>query len=133
MTPYGTTRTCLATSLFAEKSYHRRTGTEGDHRCTPQWRRGATRNRRKNVMGKVAIAVVLTAVVASPALAQSFDPHIGSGNLSTTVDSAGIYLPPAPSGVCEVRRVQFSDAFGWRVRDVLVCCTQGRCTSRLTY
>jgi hypothetical protein len=82
---------------------------------------------------KLAVAAVLATVIASPALAQSFDPHIGSGNLSPTVESGGFYLPPVPSGVCEVRRVQFSDAFGWRVRDVLVCCTQGRCTSRLTY
>ena len=83
-------------------------------------------------MSKVAIAVVLASVVASPALAQSFDPHIGSGNLSTTVESGVTYLPPFSSGVCEVRRVQFSDASGWRVRDVLMCCSQGRCTSRLT-
>ena len=80
-------------------------------------------------MTKFAIAMVLAAVIASPALAQSFDPHIGSGNLSPVVT----YLPPAPSGVCEVRRKQFSNAFGWEVRDVLVCCKQGRCTSRLTY
>jgi len=62
-------------------------------------------------MGKRTIAVVLaTVTVACPALAQSFDPHVGSGNLSATGESVGIYLPPAPSGVCEVRRVQFSDA-----------------------
>jgi len=79
------------------------------------------------------IAVGLAASIASPALAQSFDPHIGSGNLSTPIDSVGAYLPPVPSGLCRVRREQFSDAFGWRVRDVLVCCTQGRCTSQLTY
>jgi hypothetical protein len=84
-------------------------------------------------MSKLAITAVLVTAVASAALAQSFDPHIGSGNLNTTIEPNGIYLPPTPSGVCDVRRVQFSDAFGWRVRDVLVCCTQGRCTSRLTY
>jgi hypothetical protein len=80
-----------------------------------------------------AIAVVVATVIASPALAQSFDPHIGSGNLGPTPEAGVTYLPPAPSGACEVRRMQFSDAFGWRVRDVLVCCSQGRCTSRLTY
>jgi hypothetical protein len=80
-------------------------------------------------MSKLAIAVVLVAVMAFPALAQSFDPHVGSGNFSPVVTD----LPPAPSGVCQVRRKQFSNAFGWEVRDVLVCCTQGRCTSRLTY
>jgi hypothetical protein len=84
-------------------------------------------------MSKLTIAVVLATVIASPALAQSFDPHIGSGNLSTTVEPGVTYLPPVPSGACEVRRVQFSDASGWRVRDILVCCSQGRCTSRLTY
>jgi hypothetical protein len=84
-------------------------------------------------MSKLVIAVLLAGQITFPALAQSYDPHIGSGNLSTTVESGVTYLPPVPSGVCEVRRVQFSDASGWRVRDVLVCCTQGRCTSRLTY
>jgi hypothetical protein len=84
-------------------------------------------------MSKLAITVVLATVMASPALPQSFDPHIGSGNLGTTIESGVTYLPPTPSGACEVRRVQFSDATGWRVRDVLVCCTQGRYTSRLTY
>jgi hypothetical protein len=34
-------------------------------------------------MSKLAIAVVLATVIVSPARAQSFDPHIGSGNLST--------------------------------------------------
>jgi hypothetical protein len=82
-------------------------------------------------MSKLAIAVVLGTVIASPALAQSFDPHIGSGNLGSMVESGVTYLPPVPLGACEVRRMQFSDAFGWRVRDVLVCCKQGRCTSRL--
>jgi len=56
-----------------------------------------------------------------------------SRNLSTTVEAGVTYLPPARSGVCEVRRVQFSDTSGWRMREVLVCCTQGRCTSQLTY
>ena len=51
----------------------------------------------------------------------------------TTVEAGVTYLPPARSGVCEVRRVQFSDTSGWRVREVLVCCTQGRRTSQLTY
>jgi hypothetical protein len=56
----------------------------------------------QNVMSKLAVAAVLAIVIASPALAQSFDPHIGSGNLSPTVESGGFYLPPVPSGVCEV-------------------------------
>jgi hypothetical protein len=79
-------------------------------------------------MSKVVIAAALASVVASPAFAQSFDPSLGSGNLGTTIVSPGILAP-----VCEVRRVQFSDASGWRVRDVLVCCSQGQCTSRLAY
>jgi hypothetical protein len=77
-------------------------------------------------MSKLAIAVVFATIIASPALAQSFDPHIGSGNFIG-------YLPPVPSGVCQVHREQFSNAFGWEMRDILVCCKQGRCTSRLTY
>jgi len=72
-------------------------------------------------MRKLVTAATLAAVVPCPALAQSFDPHIGSGNLNPAL---GIYVPPA----CDVRRMQFSDAFGWRVRDVRVCCNQGHCS-----
>ena len=79
-------------------------------------------------MSKVVIAAALATAIASPAFAQSFDPSLGSGNLGTTIVSPGILAP-----VCEIRRVQFSDASGWRVRDVLVCCSQGQCTSRLAY
>jgi hypothetical protein len=77
--------------------------------------------------------VVVLAAMSSPALAQSFDPNVGSGNLGMSVEPGVSYLPPVAAGVCEVRRMQFSDAFGWKVRDVLVCCAQGRCTSRVTY
>jgi hypothetical protein len=83
-------------------------------------------------MSKLAIAVILVTVVAAPALAQSIDPHLGSGNLSTTVEP-GITYVPGLSRACGVRRVQISNAFGWEVRDVMVCCRQGRCTSQLTY
>jgi hypothetical protein len=68
-----------------------------------------------NVMSKLVTAVALAIVLAAPAFAQSYDPSIGSGNLNTMTGSPGFYLPPVPSGVCEVRRVQFSDALGWRV------------------
>jgi hypothetical protein len=77
-------------------------------------------------MSKLAIAAVL-AIVASPASAQSFDSSLGSGNITTLVS------PGAMAPVCEIRRVQFSDASGWRARDILVCCSQGQCTSRLAY
>jgi len=83
-------------------------------------------------MRTLAIAAVLATAIASPALAQSFDPHLGSGNITTSVEPGPIYLPGAAGGACEVRRVQFSNAFGWGVRRVLTCCRQGRCTSRLT-
>jgi hypothetical protein len=79
------------------------------------------------------LAVLLAAAMSSPALAQSFDPNVGSGNLGMSAEPGVTYLPPVAAGLCEVRRMQFSDAFGWKVRDVLVCCAQGRCTSRLTY
>jgi hypothetical protein len=82
-------------------------------------------------MGKLVAAAALATIVAFPAFAQSYDPSIGSGNLGTTTGSPGIYAPPV--SFCEVRRMQFSDAYGWRVRDVLVCCTLGRCTYRLSY
>jgi hypothetical protein len=41
------------------------------------------------------------------------------------VSTNGIYAPqPFYPFVCEVRREQFSDEHGWRVRDVLVCVTR---------
>src|SRR5262249_33252086 len=56
-----------------------------------------------------------------------------SSNLSTTVEAGVTYLPPVRSGACEGRRVQFSDAFGWRGGGVPVWCTPGRGTSPLSY
>jgi hypothetical protein len=88
-------------------------------------------SQKENVMGKLVAAAALATVAAFPAFAQSYDPSIGSGNLNTTTGSPGIYAPPG--SFCEVRRMQFSDAYGWRVRDVLVCCTLGQCTYRLSY
>ena len=55
-------------------------------------------------MSRLFAAIAIATLVASPALAQSFDPHIGSGNLNTTVESGVTYLQPGPSGLCEVRR-----------------------------
>jgi len=72
-------------------------------------------------MRKLVTAATLAAILPSEALAQSFDPHLGTGNLNPTF---GTYVAPA----CDVRRMQFSDAFGWRVRDVRVCCNQGQCS-----
>ena len=83
-------------------------------------------------MRKLTILIILVASVASPAFTQSLDPHLGSGNLSTLVEPGVTYVPGV-SRACGVRRVQFSNAFGWEVRDVLVCCRRGRCTSQLTY
>ena len=41
------------------------------------------------------------------------------------VSTNGIYAPqPLYPYVCEVRREQFTDEHGWRVRDVLVCVTR---------
>jgi hypothetical protein len=131
----GSGTDCFAPLSFAEMGYHRRAdaeGDHGDHNASRSGDAGPRGSEGKYVMSKLAIAVVVATVIGSPALAQSFDPHLGSGNLGT-VDAGVTYLPPTPSGACEVRRMQFSDAFGWRVRDVLVCCAQGRCTSRLTY
>src|SRR5215475_2752352 len=81
----------------------------------------------KATVGGMLTGWAVLALAALNAYAQQ------SRNLSTTVEAGVTYLPPARSGVCEVRRVQFSDTSGWRVREVLVCCTQGRCTSQLTY
>jgi hypothetical protein len=32
-----------------------------------------------------------------------------------------VVFSPTGTVVCETRRVEFSDAFGWRVRDIVVC------------
>jgi hypothetical protein len=85
-------------------------------------------HQKGNVMTKLFAAMALATVVASSAFAQSYDPSIGSGNL-TGNGSLGVYVRPR----CEVRRVEFSDASGWRARDVRVCCTLGRCAYQLTY
>ena len=32
-----------------------------------------------------------------------------------------VIAPAAGTVVCETRRQQFADSFGWRVRDIIVC------------
>ena len=89
-------------------------------------------------MTKLAAAAAVTMLAASGALAQAFDsdPPLGSENLTTmepsTLDPpvAGP-APPLLTPACETRREQFEDATGWRVRDIRVCCVQGRCTYQL--
>jgi hypothetical protein len=77
-------------------------------------------------MTKLLAVTFFATFAASSALAQAYDPDIGSGNLRAMESPVVTILPPA----CETRRMQFEDAFGWRVRNVLVCCAQGRCTYR---
>jgi len=49
-------------------------------------------------MSKLVIAVALAAAVASPALCQSSDPSVGSGNVALTVPSALDHSPAARRG-----------------------------------
>jgi hypothetical protein len=66
-----------------------------------------------NLAATAAIAVALMTV------ANSADAQVV---MVATPGSLGIYAPPpVASVVCEVRRQQFSDEYGWRVRDVVVC------------
>jgi hypothetical protein len=86
-------------------------------------------------MTKLAAPTALAMLAASAAFGQIIDPL--TGNL-TTMESrpveSPIVEPPAAllTPACETRRMEFDDAFGLRVRDVLVCCVQGQCTYRLT-
>src|SRR5262249_31453563 len=86
------------------------------------------------LMTRFAAATAVTMLAASGALAQAFDfdPRLDSENLTTMEPSspdpsvagpAPAFLAPA----CELRREQFEDASGFRVRDVRVCCVQGQC------
>ena len=90
-------------------------------------------------MTKLAAATAVTMLAASGALAQAwdFDPRPGPENLATMEEPSTLDPPvggPAPAFLtpaCELRRMQFEDASGWRVRDVRVCCVQGQCTQEL--
>jgi hypothetical protein len=87
-------------------------------------------------MTRLAAVTILTLLAASAPFAQTFDPPIGSGNLGNMDTLDPPPLAPSPvlsTPVCETRRMEFEDEFGLRVRDVLVCCVQGRCTYRPTY
>ena len=67
----------------------------------------------------------LVNLLAAAAISVAFIAISGSADAQVVVVTAGspaIYAPQAVSPVvCEVRREQFTDEHGWRVRDVLVC------------
>ena|SRR5215467_7304203 len=78
----------------------------------------------------LATAALLATLVASPALAQSFDPDVGSGNIaqfSTTAPSTGLYLraddAAAPLGSATSVQNHGSDA---RASAVRLCSDTGR-------
>jgi len=89
-------------------------------------------------MTRFAATTAVTLFAASGAFAQAFDfdPRIDSENTTTMEPSTldpGV-AGPAPAlltPACEIRRMQFEDASGLRVRDVRVCCAEGRCTQEL--
>jgi len=87
-------------------------------------------------MTKLAAATAVTMLAASGAFAQDFDLPLGSENLTTMEPSTPDppIAEPAPAllaPACEIRRMQFEDASGWRVRAIRVCCDQGQCTQEL--
>jgi hypothetical protein len=62
------------------------------------------------------LAAAATIAVAVMGMATTADAQV------VIVSTNGIYLPqPVYPVVCQVRREQFSDEHGWRVREVLVC------------
>jgi hypothetical protein len=66
----------------------------------------------------------LVYLMAAAAASVAFIAMSGSASAQVVVvtGSPAIYGPQALSPVvCEVRREQFTDEHGWRVRDVLVC------------
>jgi hypothetical protein len=76
----------------------------------------------------VALAMALAAIPAG-AGAQQIQGQEATVAAGTIGAPAGPGLPFAAAAVrtytyqpvCEVRRVQFSDEYGWRVRDVRIC------------
>jgi hypothetical protein len=66
-----------------------------------------------------SLAATAAIVLALMTVANSADAQVV---MVATPGSLGIYASqPVSSAVCEVRRQQFSDEYGWRVRDVVVC------------
>ena len=85
-------------------------------------------------MTKLAAATAVAMLAAPAAFSQVIDPLTGN---VTTVESPSLESPameppiPLPAPACEIRRMEFEDAFGLRARDVRVCCIQGQCTQQL--
>jgi len=61
-------------------------------------------------MKKFAATVALIALVASPALAQSYDPDIGSGNIAPNASA------PGPQGFGAYARAPYPAGFGRHVQ-----------------
>ena len=84
---------------------------------------------RNSLIDFVAAAAATAAIAAIPTVAQAQQIQ-----RQDTVVTTGTIVPGAPSPfaratirtymyepVCTIQRVQFSDEYGWRVRDVKVC------------
>jgi hypothetical protein len=96
------------------------------------WCRRFGTDKGEDHMRTFVAAAALASILASPTFGQSFDPSVGSGNLATGLPSIEMPRPPVPA-TCETRRVQFSNEHGWGARDIIVCCTSGRCFSYVPY
>jgi hypothetical protein len=83
---------------------------------------------RTSLIDFAAAATVVAAIAAAPAVAEAQQVR------QDTVVTTGTIVPGPPSPfaaatirtytyepVCTVQRVQFSDEYGWRVRDVRIC------------
>jgi len=62
-----------------------------------------------------AVAAIAVAVIALPRSADA-EVILVAGTMEVVAGPQ-----PSSSVVCEVRREQFADVYGWRVRDVVVC------------
>jgi hypothetical protein len=86
---------------------------------------------RNGLIEFVAATAIAAAMAAIPAAADAQQMH-----RQDTVVTTGTIVPPAGGlspfaaatvrtytyePVCTVQRVQFSDEYGWRVRDVRIC------------
>jgi hypothetical protein len=47
-----------------------------------------------------------------------------AGFAESAIAQVVVVAPAAGTVVCETRRQQFADSYGWRVRDIIVCSTR---------
>src|SRR5262249_26024392 len=82
-------------------------------KCRSRWAGAGTLTRTLTILAATAATAFALVAIPRPAGAQVVVVAAGSST---------VFAPQTVSSVvCEVRREQFTDEHGWRVRDVLVC------------